>query len=80
MTSTSSVSCYKCNSSNYVKLNKVNNGYFDVVENGMHEASEDRSTDTDDKTTPGKNDLQFLRKVVDLVMKDGLIGAMDRKT
>jgi hypothetical protein len=55
MASTNSVSCYKSNGSNYIKLNEVNNGYFDVdIGNGMHEASEDRNPDTDDKTTPGK--------------------------
>ncbi|XP_045164720.1 cysteine sulfinic acid decarboxylase-like [Mercenaria mercenaria] len=31
-------------------------------------------------TIPGKTDLEFLRKVVDIVIQDGLIGAMDRNT
>lgn len=29
---------------------------------------------------PGKTDLEFLRRLVDIVIKDGLIGAMDRDT
>lgn len=29
---------------------------------------------------PGKNDLGFLRNLVDIVIQDGLIGAMDRDT
>ena len=28
----------------------------------------------------GQKDLAFLRKLVDIVIKDGLIGAMDRNT
>ena len=32
-----------------------------------------------EESIPGKDDLAFLREVVDIVIKDGLIGAMDRR-
>ncbi|KAL4222952.1 hypothetical protein ACF0H5_018993 [Mactra antiquata] len=35
---------------------------------------------TTNEAIPGKTDLEFLRKIVDVVIKDGLIGAMNRET
>jgi hypothetical protein len=43
-------------------------------------ATTNGATAKNGETIPGKSDLEFLRNVVDLVIQDGLIDAMDRDT
>lgn len=50
-----------------------NNGHGDAkaMAHGSHDGK------VSSATIPGKDDLDFLRHIVDIVIKDGLIGAMD---
>ena len=62
-----------------VKLNTVNNGFLDKK---IVNASSGERVDSNvsDEAIPGKSHLQFLSSVFDVVIKDGLIDAMDRNT